>query len=427
MQIIHLSDIHFRRRDVTTALDPNFHLRNEILRDVAEFREGRGPADLLVISGDTAFAGHPDEFEYATEWLKQVCQACGADFRNVFVVPGNHDVVRDIADGELVQLIHNRIKQTPENELKAKIADYLQNGEITSLLYKSLNNYNVFANQFFCDMLPPDRTRATRDFKLNDGSTLRLWGINSAFVSSSRDTLGELFVDPATFQITRHAGVINMVVTHHHPSWLRQRQDVEDHFGDVAHIQVFGHIHTNRIERDPHYLRLTASALHPEQNEARWEPGYNIIKLDVEGGGQARRLHVETHVRVWQRAPGQFRAKMDRQRESFEHWIDLEPWEAGDVTDEPDTVMEEGTGTQPAAPVPGAEAMTLLRELGIRFYSLSFSQKSEIAGRLDLLKEEDITQPDFERFRRVFLRASEQNRLAELKQAIEEAEEQTRR
>jgi hypothetical protein len=334
-----------------------------------------------------------------------------------------HHVDRKVADEELVQLIHEKIKNTTSDvELNDRIRVYLTKSEASSLLYRSLNAYNIFANQFFCDMLAPERTRVTRDFKLNDGSTLRLWGINSAFVSSSTDKRGDLFVDPATFQITRHAGIVNMVVTHHHPSWLRQRQAVEDHYGDVAQIQIFGHIHTNRIERDPHYVRLTASALHPDRYESAWEPGYNVLNLDVERIGEKRRLHVQAHVRVWQNAPGQFHAKMDRQREFFERWIDLEPWEASNVADEQRTAMPEGAGAQPAEPPPSFEAMSVLRELGVRFYGLTFSQKSEIAGRLGLLEEEDMNQPDFERFRRVFIRASQRNKLPELKQAIEEAE-----
>lgn len=422
MLIIHLSDIHFRKRDVTTVLDPNYHLRNEIVRDLVEFRRRLGPADLVVVSGDVAFAGHPSEFEFATEWLKRACEACGADIQNVFVIPGNHDVDRDVADEDLVQLIHENIKNTIDMELNDKISSFLRKPDAASLLYRSLTAYNTFANQFFCDMLPPERTRVNRDFKLNDSSTLRLWGINSAFVSSSADKPGNLFVDPATFQITRHAGVANMVVTHHHPTWLRQGQAVEDHYGDVAQIQVFGHIHTNRITRDPHYVRLTASALHPDRFEPSWEPGYNIIQVNVERSGDARRLHVEAHVRLWQSAPGQFRAKMDHHRDFFEHRIDLEPWEASNVAREPDAIMAQGAGDQPTDPPPSAEAMTLLRELGIRFYALTFSQKSEIAGRLALLEEEDMAQPDFERFRRVFIRASQRNKLTELKQAIEEAE-----
>ncbi|MFC7053078.1 hypothetical protein ACFQI3_10305 [Hansschlegelia quercus] len=73
------------------------------------------------------------------------------------------------------------------------------------------------------------------------------------------------------------------------------------------------------------------------------------------------------------------------------------------------------------------ETMTRLRELGIRFYGLTFSQKSEIVGRLALLEDNDIAQPDFERFRRVFIRASERGKLADLEQAITEAEGRTDR
>jgi hypothetical protein len=76
----------------------------------------------------------------------------------------------------------------------------------------------------------------------------------------------------------------------------------------------------------------------------------------------------------------------------------------------------------PNPATPSAEVMTALRDIGVRFYQLSFSKKSEIAGRLELLEEEDMSQPDFERFRRVFLRAHDRKKLDELKHAIEEAE-----
>ena len=101
--IVHLSDIHFKRADFTTVHDPNFFLRSEILRDLRISKGKLGPADLVIVSGDIAFAGQTDEFEFATEWLKEACDACGADFRNVFVVPGNHDVDRKVADEVLVR------------------------------------------------------------------------------------------------------------------------------------------------------------------------------------------------------------------------------------------------------------------------------------------------------------------------------------
>ena len=73
MLLIHISDIHFRKGEIGTALDPNLHIRNEILRDAKLMCEkvGQTPSAILV-SGDITFAGDPEEFEYAFEWLAQL-------------------------------------------------------------------------------------------------------------------------------------------------------------------------------------------------------------------------------------------------------------------------------------------------------------------------------------------------------------------
>lgn len=423
MLILHLSDIHFRKSEISTAQDPNFHLRHELVRDVEQQCGRLGIPDAIVVSGDIAFAGEPEEFAFATEWLTSLCTVCGCSMSSVFVVPGNHDVVRQLADRNLVQMIHREIKAA--DNPSAEIAKQLNDPDARHLLYESLYNYNQFALQFFCDLLPPDRTRATRDLTLNDGSTLRLWGLNSAVLSSSQDQERTLYVDPASMQITRENGVVNLVLAHHHLSWLGQARELEDHLNDVAPVQLFGHVHTNRVDMVRDYVRFSASAAHPDRYESDWEPGYNFIELSVDGDPSERRLQVRAHIRVWQKAPGGFRAKMDRYDSPvFEHSIKLERWIApmdkivsvsGDLDATSDTTLiaiEEGYVTN------------TLRDLGIRFYRLSFSKKSEIAGRLELLENEDMCLPDYERFRRVLFRAQEQGKLGALIDAVTTAEQQ---
>lgn len=430
--ILHLSDIHFRKMEIGTAQDPNFHLRNELVRDVRLQCQALGPPDVIVVSGDTAFAGDPAEFGFATEWLSALCDACNGSLETVFVVPGNHDAVRETAEKNLVQMIHRDIKAAVDPS--EAISRHMRDPSARRLLYESLDNYNEFALQFLCDLLPPDRTRAVRDLSLCDGSTLRLWGLNTALVSSQHDKLGSLFVDPASRQITREEGVVNFVVAHHHLSWLGQAQQLEDHLADVAPVQLFGHVHTNRITLNRDFVRLTASAANPDRHEAGWEPGYNLIELSVDGCPDHRRLHLRAHVRVWQEAPGGFQAKMDRTSSVFEHWIDLEPWHAPVATDIKTEVEElalgdDGNGQARVISLSsdplteGGPAMNTLRDVGLRFYRLSFSKKSEIAGRLELLEDEDMGQPDFERFRRVFMRAHERGRLDEFAEAVRAAEQ----
>jgi len=419
--ILHFSDIHFRKWEIDTVQDPNFHLRNELLRDVVSQCGQLGAPDAIVISGDIAFAGEPDEFAYATEWLAKLCTVCGSAMSSVFVVPGNHDVVRSLAERNLVQMIHNHIKNAEDPS--AEIGKQMRDPDARGLLYESLENYNQFALQFFCDLLPPERTRAKRDLKLNDGSTLRLWGLNTAFVSSRHDQQGDLFVDQASLQITRESGVVNMVVAHHHLSWLRQSRELEDHLNDVAPLQVFGHVHTNRIDMNRDYIRLTASAANPDRDESGWEPGYNLIELSVDNQLHRRVLLIRAHVRVWQTAPGGFQAKMDKASPVFEHCIQLEEWRPSTSALTSGTRPLPGEVGSAKMPVDGEHAMDTLRDLGLRFYRLSFSKKSEIAGRLELLEEADMRLPDYERFRRVFFRAHERGKLKELAEAITAAEQ----
>lgn len=418
--ILHLSDIHFKESEIGTTQDPNVHLRNELLRDVVAQCHKLGPPDVIIVGGDVAFAGDPKEFSFATDWLQQLCEACGGSLLSVFVCPGNHDVVRDLADRNLVQLVHNAIKAS--NDPASEIAKQMRDPDARRLLYESLDNYNAFALQFFCDLLPPDRTRATRDLTLNDGSTLRLWGLNTAFVSSGRDKEGDLFVDPASSQITRHAGVTNVAVAHHHLSWLRQGATFGYYLADVAPVQIFGHIHTNRIDMNVDYMRLTASAAHPDRREPGWEPGYNLLELSIVGGGDQRHLKLRAHVRVWQEAPGGFEAKRYKGSDVWEHSIPLETWHAPPAIVDSSARVEGSTDSDDGTPPDGGRAMNTMRDVGLRFYRLSFSKKSEIAGRLELLEDEDMRQPDYERFRRVFLRAYERGRLDELAAAVRAAE-----
>lgn len=422
MLILHLSDIHFRKSEIGSAQDPNFHLRNELVRDVEEQCESLGPPDVIIVSGDVAFAGDPEEYAFAEAWLSELCQRCGSSMSSVFVVPGNHDVVRQQADSLMVQLVHRAIKQAGDNTSQ-EIARHLGDTEAQRLLYQSLDNYNQFALQFFCDLMPPNRTRVRRDLVLNDGSILRLWGLNSAFVSSSHDRKGDLFIDPASLQITREKGVVNLVVTHHHLSWLRQEREFEDHLNSVAPVQIFGHVHLNRIDRNREYLRLTASAANPDRSERGYEPGYNFIELSINGEDKSRTLHTRSHVRVWQVSPAGFNAKLDKQALFFEHSIPLERWippvkasciSSAALSTKPEVAaLESGSG----------EEMDNLRDLGLRFYRLSFSKKLEIAGRLELLEEEDMHSPDYERFRRVLFRASERGRVREFDLAVTAAEQ----
>ncbi len=417
MLLLHVSDIHFRKGFAGSDIDPERLLRHELKLDVQTMCERLGAVDAILVSGDIAFAGDPEEFEFATRWLDELCIVSGAKSSEVFTCPGNHDAVRTIAGGPVVSALHDKIKRTENEYIDALLKQYLDDPASAKLLYSPLSNYNNFAAQFGCSVSAPDRLIATRDLYLNDSSILRLHGFNSALVSSANDKKDDLFVDPNCLQILREPGVEHLVMCHHPPEWLRNGQRLSDHLSDVAKVQLFGHEHLHRIRRDVDYLRIAAAATHPDRTEPGWEPGYNFLELSVRGAGADRWLSTKTHVRLWQSNPARFRAKVDRNEESvFSHEIKLPRWEG---------VEQDGAAQQPAPlPTTGGEAMASLREVNRRFFKLTVSQRAAIAGRLGLLQAEDADQPDYERYERVFMRARERELIEQLEMEVQVAEEQ---
>jgi predicted phosphodiesterase len=413
--ILHISDIHLREGVVGSTQDPDAHLREMLVADAASLCEQwhRKP-DIIAISGDIAFAGTEAEYKYATDWLRTLCARCGADLKSVFVIPGNHDVVRSTAKQMLVQVLHRDIRGATDITRDSVISGLLKDTIAGPLLYKSIEPYNEFAGQFLCSLYPPERTICERNVPFDDGWTVRFLGVNSTFVSGENDKERSLFVDVAAKQISSEPGLINVVLCHHPYSWLANGESFADHLATISPLHLFGHVHTNRIELNRDFVRVSASAAHPDRQERGWEPGYNFIELALAGTKDAPKLKVQVHVRIWQDRPGQFRAKEDRNRSDvFEQEIQLDAWRRPKLAA---SAIE--TAQPPAKPVISSNTsednLESLRSLSIRFFGLTASQRSLIAGKLDLVDELDKDLPEFERTRKILLRAKDKALLATL-------------
>ena len=418
--ILHISDIHLREGVVGSTQDPDAHLRGSLVTDAVNFCQqlGKKP-DIIAISGDVAFAGSEPEYKCATEWLKELCKRCGVTLNEVFVIPGNHDVVRSTAKQTLIQLLHKEIRNASSLSVDSVISGLLKDGLTGPLLYKSIEPYNEFAGKFLCSLFPPDRTICERRVPFQKGWTVRFLGVNSTFVSGDNDKERGLYLDVAAKQISNEPGAVNIVLCHHPYSWLANGDVFADHLATVSQLQLFGHAHTNRIELNRDFVRVAASAAHPDRQEHGWEPGYNLIELDLSGTPESPRLRVRVHVRVWQERPGQFRAKQDRNRcDIFEQEITLDAWAGGG--DASATANSEVTATQAQIGNPSEDIMDSLRNLSIRFFGLTASQRALLAGKLNLVEEEDKDLPEFERTRKILLRAKDKELLAKLASEMDE-------
>lgn len=88
---LHISDLHFNSDDMSTSA-----LREELLTFL---KRNIMVCDYVFCTGDIRTANaRPNHFtDEAAKYLVDICQAVGVDSDRLFIVPGNHDVDREVA------------------------------------------------------------------------------------------------------------------------------------------------------------------------------------------------------------------------------------------------------------------------------------------------------------------------------------------
>ena len=364
MLFLHLSDIHFRKTEVGQPDDPNLALRSDIIGDVRRMRKEIGrSADGILLTGDVAFAGHAEEYAFAYKWLEEkLCPEAGCKIEDVFVIPGNHDVDRHAENGPAQNMAREALRNKVADQVNEELRKWMRHKISSDVIFGPIQEYNRFAAKFLCLLNPylesdvtedpPARPFARRDLRLNDGSTLRLWGFNTVLVSDITDNKDRMLIDPAAAQIEEEDGVCHIVMAHHPFGWLKNGRDFQDRCEKVAQIQLFGHEHSRRVEEGKHFLRIRAGAMQPARDERDWKPGYNWIDVSVEGKGDKRKLIVKAWVRQFE--TNSFLGIADPKGGLvWENSYDLPKWTAPEVS------AVETSKTEVSAPVLEFPTMTI--------------------------------------------------------------------
>ena len=440
--LLHLSDIHFRAPNCDDPnLDPDRPVRTLMLQDIRARVAELGPLGAILIGGDIAFQGVPQEYEIALRWVGELVAAASCRSEQVFMIPGNHDVDRTIVRRtETVQSAQAAIAAADpdrrEHEFRTRIFDE----ETAPSLLAPLTAYNDFAKDFNCQVYLPDRLYWKQDIQLEEDVVLRLHGLTSTFLSGTNgvdDTRGRLYLSPLQTVLDPQDNVVNLVLSHHPPDWFMDHDDADEAICSRAAIHMFGHKHRQRITREADYIRFAAGAVNPARNELGWQPGYNLIDVHVTGTGADRMLVIAAYLRQFQSNPDQFRALLTRHDEDiFRHSIRFpdrrsayaptRAWvqESATAPTESATPSAE-VAAKPPQPDPDVEAAmgnADTRNLVFRFWNLTSSQRREIMLRLQLISPEEIRLPEPERYGRGLIRAGERKKLLDLAREVERKE-----
>jgi predicted phosphodiesterase len=319
VKFLQLSDIHFGQEKDGT-LPEHDDVRQRLIEDAQIMAGKRGPADMILVVGDTAYSGKDHEYKRAGIWLDVLAKAVGCKEKAVRIVPGNHDCDRSKVS-EVCKMIHDVIRSgTPKSahshlEKIAKDADG-PNPSPSPLLPK-LEAYHGFASSYNCNFKSTGTPLWFHDFEFPEGVTLRLFGMNSVQVCDEKDDAGNMVLGNTQYVLDFEQDVIPIVLVHHPLKWLKDHEEAEQYLHNRAHVIMVGHEHIGKFSKvstaTHERIDLWSGATNPPEHGALYKHTYNWIEMSlIPNAAGALALRVEVFSRAW--SPDTTRFTADRPR-----------------------------------------------------------------------------------------------------------------
>ena len=326
---VQLSDIHIGHGDAAHRWDQ--HLVLEDLIDDLSGLIGRGvpKPDAILVTGDIAFSGggkarddgKPNsEYSQAKEWLVRAAAAVGLLARDVYLIPGNHDVDRGVDKDRDV----NRLITVLRNDEKLDSAlDHVGDRE---KLRRRQASYLGLTEHF----AEPCRNLFWQtELEAHQGKRILLVGLNTAILAANDQDRGHLQLGRQQWgqvaAVRRKDGPIVIALSHHpfQDGWLKDEEDARGRIGKYADIHLSGHVHSANSEKlrrgsGGDLLQIVAGAVHAE--DAPHGPpiahGYNAASILQDNTG---RLLLKVWPRRWSEKNKDFRVDVDNVPEGKDH------------------------------------------------------------------------------------------------------------
>lgn len=302
LRVLHISDLHRLALSDTSPLDLNRRFRDSLEEDVKQLIAEGGGLNAIFVGGDIANSGQAHEFDAAGNWIELLCGIGGISHRQVYCVPGNHDVDRgEVAKDGLVRIAENYFRTCPVPDIDKPLIEVLATKEGGEPFLKRLNNYHEFAARYDCPVTPEEYAWKRELPEKLGGRSVVVVGLNSSMISSGRDgrdrccdDAERMFLGQGQAYLHRNDDSIVIALCHHPLTWLRDAEAVRESL-ERAQLQLFGHEHELEIASTESWVRITAGAVQPPASQASASPAYNLIELQVEG----EEMRVMVKARKW--------------------------------------------------------------------------------------------------------------------------------
>lgn len=299
MRILQISDIHWH---LCHEWDEEFGgMKREFLSDMKKLNEADKRIDYIFICGDIANKGQQDEFDSASEYIDKICKDVGCSVENVFVVPGNHDLNREAGDKGFRSIISGALSFDMQNNTYLDDV-ILKRNDFAKTMYAPFEAYNNFAKKYLCwEPLMDKVLTAKGDFVIADLDNMyfhdnlefdgdikiSITCVNTALNCDCSDFNGEnnghkqMLPKRSYFRNNTGKQELRIIMGHHPLEFLTSKIEVEDYLNTHYQIQLFGHVHRQKVVGD-NYVRVMSGALNPPRSQNHSDvylPIYNIIEI----------------------------------------------------------------------------------------------------------------------------------------------------
>ena len=264
------------------------------LQQRARIDPALGQIDFVVFSGDVAWHGKKEEFQAAREFLfEPVLQAVSVGPKELFIVPGNHDLDRECVEEMLPDGLKKPLKS--DEQVQKWLVEERKR-------HRALEPFEEFA-RFVKGYTGQDPAAyANSRLWFVGDKRVGLLCLNSAWMCGrNKDGEGEIndygyltVGEPQVLEALRdiQGADIRLAVLHHSFAWLMEfdRNRVEERLKGGCHFILRGHEHQPGFnlghELSGHCAVIPAGAGFTERTPK--DPGYanayNLVHLDFETG-----------------------------------------------------------------------------------------------------------------------------------------------
>ncbi len=287
---LHLSDLHAYA--AKTGWDAR-RILSHLTPDIVEMKVKYGLSpDLIFFTGDLAY-GHfgngksksiKHQFDDGHSIIEKVRKSCvpKVSKRNVFIVPGNHDIVRDKATEDQSEWL---IKQRNRDG----VLNMIQNGSVQWKRFMDrLEEYRKFlVRNKYGHLLQNSSQLNYLEKRVVNGLQLKIIGLNTAWSCCKDNEKGKIW-SCADWQLgsllkSQQEKCMNIILMHHPVNWFVEHEDplLKSRLAQSSNFILHGHEHNNWVSIDSQNRNITISAA-SLYNMPSVENGYNYVRVNIE-------------------------------------------------------------------------------------------------------------------------------------------------